>query len=169
MGASQMTASAIETTSFEWLRAYTALSRSGHVSAEIAACELAWGSEFAGNVAAAERVRDLPEYPQYAQAIRRALTFPLTLYRVTTAPDYETWRATRYSRPVATTVSLEFARLIKDVFPKSSELVLIKGSVADPEAVIMRGRIDGYEIVVDSGRIRTIDVSIIAAGTGTGL
>jgi hypothetical protein len=50
------------TTPFEYLRAYTALSRSGYVTEAIRACEEAWGRAFEGDPTAVDAVRRLPEY-----------------------------------------------------------------------------------------------------------
>jgi hypothetical protein len=48
---------------YEWSRAHLALSRSGVVTPEIAACEAAWTQEFWGFGPAAERIRQAPGYP----------------------------------------------------------------------------------------------------------
>ncbi len=157
-----MPQSAIQTTTFEWLRGYIALSRSGHVTEAIRTCEEAWGEMFDGDPAAVEAVRQLPEYPQYVQALRRVLSFPLTLYRVTTAEAYETWRCGRLMRPVATSLSVDFARVLREIHPeRHAPLVLITGALLDPEAVIMRGRIEGYELVVDSAHVSPVDVAVL--------
>jgi hypothetical protein len=151
---------------YEWLRAYTALSRSGLVTEQIRSCEEAWGTQFLGNPAAVNAARKAPGYGRYAEALRGILTLPLVLYRVTTAEAYESWKAGTVARPVATTVSLASARLIEDVHPESGrKLVLVKGSVSEPEAIIMRGRIELYELVVDSSCISPLDVSILDQGS----
>src|SRR3954470_22452243 len=132
-----------ELTPFELTRAYTILDRSGVVTDTIRACEAAWGTEFSGNVGALDAVIKAPGYREYVQALRASLPFPLTLYRVMSADALRFWTKTVYSKPVAATLCLEFAHLVKDVFPdNTAELVLIKGTVTDPEAALMRGRID---------------------------
>lgn len=147
---------------FEWTRAYMALDRSGVVNEHIRACEAAWGTEFSGNIGAVEAVRRMPGYAAYVEALRSSLPFPLTLYRVTSAQAFRFWQATTYSKPVAATLSLEFAHVVKEVFPDTgSGLVLIKGSVTDPGAVLMRGRINGYELVVDSGRVQPVQITVL--------
>src|SRR4051795_1939469 len=143
-----------ELTPFELTRAYTILDRSGVVSDTMRACEAAWGTEFSGNVGAVDAVKRAPGYREYVQALRASLPFPLTLYRVMSADALRFWSKTIYSKPVSATLCLEFAHLVKDVFPdNTTELALIKGTVTDPEAVLMRGRIDSYELVIDSGRV----------------
>jgi hypothetical protein len=152
-----------KTTTYDWLRAYTALSRSGHVTEAISACEAEWGATFHGEPSAIEAIRKLPEYAGYAQALRGALRFPLTLYRVTTVELYEKWRSGTYShRPVATSLSLEFTRLVREVYPiQQAPLVLITGALLNPEAVIMRGRVERYELVVDSGGVNPLEVRVL--------
>jgi hypothetical protein len=138
---------------YEWLRAYLALSRSGLVTPKILACENAWAQEFGGSRPAVEQVRRAPGYPEYVAALRSALQFPLTLYRVTRAQDFEDWRAGRLIRPISATLVLESARLILDVFPVDTPAVLVQVEALDPEAVIMRGQVTRYELVVDAGRV----------------
>lgn len=151
-----------QTTTFEWLCACTTLCRSGYVTDAIRAWEAAWGSKFDGDPTAVDAIRQLPEYPDYANALRSILRFPLTLYRVTTAEFYRGWRSGLYNRPVSTSLSLEFARLIKDVHPATSQsLVLITGVVLHPDAVIMRGRIESYELVVDSACVSPVEVRVL--------
>jgi hypothetical protein len=151
-----------ETTDYEWLRAYTLLSRSGYVTEAIRECEEAWATEFNGNAAGFDSIRRLPGYQAYVQALRNILKFPLTLYRVTTAAAYDEWQVSEYSKPVAASFSREFAQVMKEVYPTDEKLVLITGVVSDPEAVLMRGRIEGSELVVNSGRVSPIQVSVIA-------
>jgi hypothetical protein len=148
-------------TSFDWLRAYTALSRSGVVTDEIRACEDAWGNAFFGDATAIERVRKAAGYPAYIAALRGLLTFPLTVYRVTTKAAYEDWKAGDFNRPIATTASLDLANLIREIYPEAGPVVLIEGHVSKPEAVVMRGRIEGYEIVIDSGWVKPIEATLI--------
>jgi hypothetical protein len=148
-------------TGYDWLRAYTALSRSGVITEEIRACETAWGNTFFGDVSAIHQVRQAPGYPAYIAALRGLLTFPLTVYRVTTATAYEEWKKGSFNRPIATTVSLDVAHLVKEVFPEHGPVVLVQGNVSDPEAVVMRGRIENYEIVIDSGCVKPIEATVI--------
>jgi hypothetical protein len=132
------------------------------VTEAIKACEVAWGGSFDGDAAAVDAVRRLPEYTCYAQTLRALLRFPLTLYHVTTAELYDRWRSGTFNRPIGASFSLEIARLVHDVYPDPpGPLVLVTGTLIDPEAVIMRGRVQGYELVVDSGRIRPVDVSVV--------
>ena len=138
---------------YEWLRSYLALSRTGVVTPEIEACEAAWAQEFGGHRPAVECVRQAPGYSEYVDALRSALRFPLTLYRVARAEDYEAWRSGQLIRPVSATFVLESARLIMEAYPDASPTVLVQGQVVDPEAIIMRGRVTRYELVVDSGRV----------------
>ena len=147
---------------YEWLRAYLALSRTGVVTPEIEACEAAWAQEFGGYLPAVERVRQAPGYREYVNALRSALRFPLTLYRVARARDYEAWRSGHLIRPISATFVLEFARLIMDVYPNDGPTVLVEGQVSDPEAVIMRGRVTRYELVLDSGRITQGCVKVLS-------
>ena len=146
---------------YEWQRSYLALSRTGVVTPEIEACEIAWAQGFGGYRPAVERVRRAPGYPVYANALRSALRFPLTLYRVARAKDYEAWQDGRLIRPVSATFVFEFARLIMDVYPDDSPTVLVQGEVIDPEAVIMRGRVTRYELVVDTGRVAQDCVKVL--------
>jgi hypothetical protein len=149
-------------TSYDWLRAYTALSRSGLITDEIRACEAAWGTTFFGDASAIERVRKAPGYPAYIAALRGLLTFPLTVYRVTTAAVYEEWRSGSFNRPIATTLDLGLANLVKETFPpEEGPAVLVQGNVSEPEAVVMRGRIEGYEIVIDAGRVTPVEAVIV--------
>lgn len=151
-----------ELTPFELTRAYTTLDRSGVVTDAIKACEAAWGTEFSGNVAAVDAIKKAPEYREYVQGLRASLPFPLTLYCVMSAEALRFWTKTNYSKPVSATLCREFADLIKDVFPdNTTELVLIKGTVTNPEAVLMRGRIDRFELVVDSGRVQPAEITVI--------
>jgi hypothetical protein len=150
-----------ETTDYEWLRAFTALSRSGYVTDDIRAGEQAWTPEIDGDPAAFGAVRNAPGYPAYAKALRSRLRFSLTLYRVTTATAYEQWKATRYSKPVGTTFNREFAEIAKETLPSDEKLVLITGSVTNPEAILMRGRIEVYELVVDSARVEPVNVKLL--------
>jgi len=151
-----------ELTPFELTRAYMALDRSGVVSDTMRACEAAWGTEFSGNVGAVDAVKRAPGYREYVQALRASLPFPLTLYRVMSADALRFWSKTIYSKPVSATLCLEFAQVVKDVFPdNTTELVLIKGTVTDPEAILMRGRIHSYELVVDSGRVQPVQITIL--------
>jgi hypothetical protein len=147
---------------YEWLRSYLALSRTGVVTPEIEACETSWAEEFGGHRPAVLRVRQTAGYPDYAHALRSALRFPLTLYRVTRVQDFEAWRAGQLIRPISATFVLEFARLIMDVYPEDSPTVLVQGEVADPEAVIMRGRVTRYELVLDSGKIARDGVTVLS-------
>jgi hypothetical protein len=147
---------------YEWLRSYLALSRTGVVTPEIEACEASWAQEFGGHRPAVERIRQAPGYPEYADALRNALNFPLTLYRVTRLRDFEAWRAGQLIRPISATVVLEFARLIMDAYPDDSPTVLVQGEVVDPEAVIMRGRVTRYELVLDSGRVARDCVKVLS-------
>jgi hypothetical protein len=95
-------------------------------------------------------------------ALRELLTFPLTLYRVTTMTHYERWAAGAARDPVGMTASLPIALAFKDaISDRTRELVLFKVSVSDPQAIVMRGRIQGYEIVVDPGLLSRSDVAII--------
>jgi hypothetical protein len=153
---------AVETTDYEWLRAHTALSRSGCVTDAIWSGEQAWTTEFNGNAAAFDAVRSAPGYPAYARALRSMLRFPLTLYRVTTASAYEQWRVAPCGRPVGATFNRELAEVAREALPSEDRLVLITGLVSDPEAILMRGRIQGYELVVDSGRVRPVDVRLLS-------
>jgi hypothetical protein len=146
---------------YEWQRSYLALSRTGAVTPEIEACEAAWAQEFGGYRPAVERVRQAPGYPEYVKALRSALHFPLTLFRVARVQDYEAWRDGQLIRPVSATFVFAFARLIMDVYPDDSPTVLVQGEVSDPEAVIMRGRVTRYELVVDSGRIDRNSVKVL--------
>jgi hypothetical protein len=146
---------------YEWQRSYLALSRTGVVTPEIAACEAAWAQEFGGYRPAVERVRQAPGYLEYAKALRGALHFPLTLFRVARVRDYDAWRDGRLIRPVSATFVFEFARLIMDVYPDDSPTVLVQGEVNDPEAVIMRGRVTRYELVVDTGRVARDCVKVL--------
>jgi hypothetical protein len=146
---------------YEWLRSYLALSRTGVVTPEIEACEVAWAQEFGGYRPAVECVRQAPGYPEYVNALRSALRFPLTLFRVGRAKDYEAWRAGRLVRPVSATFVLESARLVMEAYPDASPTVLVQGKVVDPEAIIMRGRVTRYELVVDSGRIPRDSVKVL--------
>jgi hypothetical protein len=147
---------------YEWQRSYLALSRTGVVTPEIAACEAEWAQEFGGHGPAVECVRQAPGYPEYATALRNALHFPLTLYRVTRVRDYEAWKAKQLIRPISATFVLEFARLIMDTYPDDSPTVLVRGEVTDPEAIIMRGRVTRYELVVDSGRVARNSVKVLS-------
>jgi hypothetical protein len=149
-------------TGYEWLRAYTALARSGLINDDIRACEQAWGTTFLGDEKAIDCIRAAPGYRAYATALRRLLAFPLTVYRVTTAAAYEEWKAGKFYRPVATTARLESAHIVMEVFPEPGPLVLIKGAVSKPEAVVMRGRIEAYEIVIDSGLVTPVEVDVVA-------
>jgi hypothetical protein len=149
-------------TGYDWLRAYTALSRSGVISDEIRECEAAWGNSFFGDVSAIERVRKAPGYPAYIAALRGLLTFPLTVYRVTTATAYEEWKSGSFNRPIATTLDLQLATLVKELFPEDGPNVLLQGHVSNPEAVVMRGRIEGYEIVIDSGWVAPVEATVLA-------
>jgi hypothetical protein len=54
-----------KTTTFDWLRAYTALSRSGYVTDAIRTGEMAWAGTFEGNEAAIAAAR-----PHYGVAVR---------------------------------------------------------------------------------------------------
>ena len=150
-------------TGYDWFRAYTALSRSGSVSEEIRACERAWGAPFRRDEAAVRAIRTLPGYPSYARALRGILSFPLTLYRVATAEQYAAWRAGRLHRPVvAASFSLEITTVIREVYPDPSRgLLLIKGLLRDPEAIIMRGNLEGYELVVDGSRVGSVEGSVV--------
>jgi hypothetical protein len=130
-----------------------ALSRTGVVTPEIEACEAAWAQEFGGTRLAVDRVRRAPGYPEYANALRSALRFPLTLFRVTGVQDYGAWRDGRPIRPVSATVVSEFARLIMDVYPADGPTVLGQGEMIDRGAIVMRSRVSRYELVVDSGRV----------------
>src|SRR3954452_6431091 len=158
----------IAATPFEWSRVYVALDRSGLVNDKIRACEAAWGTEFAGNVGVVDAIRKAPGYPEYVQALRSSLQFSLILYRVMSAEAFKFWTETQYSKPVAATLSLEFAHLVKNVHPdNTTKLVLIKGSVTDPLAILMRGRIEGYELVVDSGRVKPIEITVLEGQTSS--
>lgn len=149
------------TTTHDWFRAYTALSRSGYVTEAIRECEDAWGASFDGDPVAADRIRRLPEYAAYARALRGILQFPLTLYRVTTADSYHRWSQGDLFRPVGVTFSLELAQVVRDVHPARSDgLVLLTGRLNDPDAVIMRGRAAGYELVVDSAH-NPMDLTVL--------
>ena len=147
---------------YEWQRSYLALSRTGVVTPEIEACEAVWAQEFGGYRPAVEQVRHAPGYPEYVNALRSALRFPLTLYRVARARDYDAWRSGHLIRPISATFVLEFARLIMDVYPNEGPTVLVQGEVSDPEAVIMRGRVTRYELVLDSGRIARDSVKLLS-------
>jgi hypothetical protein len=149
---------AVETTDYEWLRAYTALSRSGYVTDAIWAGEEAWTSDTHGNTAAVDAVRNSPDYPAYVRALRSVLRFPLTLYRVTTARSYEQWRIAPCRKPVGATFNRALAEIARETLPSDEKLVLITGLVIDPEAILMRGRIAGYELVLNSGRVKPLDV-----------
>jgi len=158
----------IAATPFEWSRAYVALDRSGLVNEKIRACEVAWGTEFAGNVGVVDAIRKTPGYSEYVKALRSSLQFPLLLYRVMSAEAFKFWTETQYSKPVAATLSLEFAQLVKTVHPdNTTDLVLIKGEVTDPQAILMRGRIEGYELVVDSGRVKPIEITVLEGQTSS--
>jgi hypothetical protein len=146
---------------YEWVRSYLALSRTGVVTPEIEACEASWAEAFGGYRPAVERIRQARGYPEYVNALRSALQFPLILYRVARVQDYEAWRDGRLIRPVSATFVLEFARLIMDVYPDDSPTVLVEGTVVDPEAVIMRGRVTRYELVVDTGRVSKDYVKVL--------
>src|SRR3954471_20244449 len=98
--------SMIAATPFEWSRAYVALDRSGLVNEKIRACEVAWGTEFAGNVGVVDAIRKTPGYSEYVKALRSSLQFPLLLYRVMSAEAFKFWTETQYSKPVAATLSL---------------------------------------------------------------
>ncbi len=150
-------------TGYDWFRAYTALSRSGSVSEEIRACERAWGAPFQRDEAAVREIRTLPEYPSYARALRGILPFPLTLYRVATAEQYEAWKAGRLHRPfIAASFSLKFTTVIREVYPNPGRgLLLVRGLLGDPEAIVMRGNLEGYELVVDGNRVGPVEVSVI--------
>ncbi len=150
------------TTTFEWVRSYTALSRSGYLNDIIRACEEAWGEDDFGNPAAAEAVQQAPGYEAYATALRTTLNFPLTVYRVTTEEAWDAWKAGTFQRPVAVTLSADLPYLVKDAyFGNEQRVLLLKGIVSDPKAVIMRGRIEGYELVIDSSRVQPVEVTVI--------
>jgi len=148
-------------TGYDWLRAYTALARSGVITDEIRACEAAWGNALLGDATAIERVRKAAGYPAYIAALRGLLTFPLTVYRVTTQAAYEEWKTGHFNRPIATTTSFDLANLVREVYPEPGPVVLIEGHVSKPEAVVMRGRIENYEIVIDSGWVTPIEATLI--------
>lgn len=149
------------TADFEWMRAYTLLSRSGYITDAIRACEERWASEFDGNPAAYDCIRKVPGYQEYVRALRSILRFPIMLYRVTTVTRYDAWTSCQYSRPVAATFSRDFADVNKDVFPSDEKLVLGSGLLANPEAVLMRGRVERYELVVDTGHVRPVEVTLL--------
>jgi hypothetical protein len=148
-------------TGYEWLRAYTALARTGVITDEIRACEEAWGNAWFGDPSAIERIRLVPSYDAYARALRSLLKFPLTVYRVTSLKSYEEWRAGTFRRPVSTTLSLDLACLYMEMFPEPEPQVLIEGRVSRPDAIIMRGRIEGYELVVDSACVEPVEVRVL--------
>lgn len=151
-----------ETTTYDWIRAYTALSRSGFLNDAIRACEAAWGDEMLGNVAAAEAIQRVPGYEAYAAALRTTLAFPLTVYRATTVEAWDAWRKGAFQRPVAVTLSADLPHLVRAaLYDTDQDVLLLKGILSDPTAVIMRGRIEGYELVVDSGRVRPVEVTVI--------
>jgi hypothetical protein len=148
-------------TGYEWLRAYTALARTGVVTDEIRACEEAWGNTWFGDPSAIERIRRLPSYEAYARALRSLLNFPLTVYRVTSLQSYEEWKAGRFKGPVSTTLSLDLACLYMEMFPEPEPQVLIEGRVSRPDAIVMRGRIEGYELVIDSEFVEPVEVRVL--------
>jgi hypothetical protein len=159
---SVMTTATRETTTYEWVRAYTALSRSGCLNDAIRACEEAWGADVLGNAAAAEAVQRVPGYEAYANALQTILTFPLTVYRVTTADAWNDWKEGKFRRPVAATLSADLPHLVREAFFTTEQhVLLLKGIVSDPTAVIMRGRIEAYELVIDSGRVRPVEVTVL--------
>jgi hypothetical protein len=148
-------------TGYEWLRAYTALSRTGVITDEIRACEEAWGKAWLGDPSAIERIRRVPSYDAYARALRSLLKFPLTVYRVTSLRAYEEWKAGNFRRPVSTTLSLDLACLYMEIFPEPEPQVLVEGQVSRPDAIVMRGRIEGYELVIDSGFVEPVEVRVL--------
>ena len=151
-------------TGYDWFRAYTALSRSGSVSEEIRACERAWGAPFQRDEAAVRAIRTLPGYPSYARALRGILPFPLTLYRVAdrgAVRSLESGAAPsalhrRFVQPGNSPPSSE-----KSIPNPSRGLLLVKGLLRDPEAIVMRGNLEGYELVVDGNRVGPVEVSVI--------
>jgi hypothetical protein len=151
-----------ETTTYEWVRSYTALSRSGCLTDEIRACEIAWGAQTLGNPSAAEAVQKARGYPAYARELRRLLKFPLTVYRVATAQAFEAWESGALRRPIAVTLCPDLLHLVRDAYySPTQDVVLLKGVVSDPDAVIMRGRLEGYELVIDSGRVKPVEVTVM--------
>jgi hypothetical protein len=151
-------------TPWDLLQAYTALSRSGVVTASIRACERAWGPVFEPNHAAIAAIRNDPGYETYVTALRGLLRFPFTVYRVTTAAAYEDWKAQQDRRVLAVSVSSDFTHLLNEVYPDTDQKrVVVSIRLSDPRAVIMRGLIEGYELVIDTGHIRPEDVSVITS------
>jgi hypothetical protein len=148
-------------TGYEWVRAYTALARTGLITDEIRACEEAWGKTWLGDTTAIDRIRRIPAYDAYARALRSLLEFPLPVYRVTSRKSYEEWKSGQFKRPLSTTLNLEFAYLYKEIFLEPEPQVLIEGRVTRPEAVLMRGRIEGYELVVDPCFLEPFEVRLL--------
>jgi hypothetical protein len=140
-----------------WLRSYAALSRSGLVTRQLAACERQWDSRFYGNPAAIEAAQKAPGYDAYVQALRRDMRLPVRVYRVCRESSYRRWRLRSLSTPLATTLSLPIAEAVWQL-KKRPGFLLLQVLLRDPRSVLMRGRLACCELVIDLSRIEARDV-----------
>lgn len=140
---------------------------SSKVTEGIAAAEQAWRGGIAdfGDHEAASLVQQMPGYPAYAKALRRALAshigFPLTVYRSMPEDGLEDYMANPYSTEWATSLSITTAeRFAKFAGHDAATKLLISISLANPKAVIMRGKLDESELVIDTGWIGVVEDAI---------